>query len=121
MRDAIWVRFPNRRCTTNFKKERVTNIVSEHSILVDGIPHPELETTPLASDGEIESPESELLIEPISREIDDTPENSIAKLDNSSESSSGEKVQTTPLWRSARNKSPHPYCYLCDHETHGWG
>lgn len=121
MKDTVWVRPPNSRWTTNLKKERVTNIVSEHSVLVDGIPHPALETTPLASDGENESPESELLIEPISHEVDDSPENSIAKLDNCSESSSEENVQTIPLRGNVRNKSPHPYCYLCDHETHGWG
>ena len=36
--DIIWIKPPGSRCTTKFKHERVTGVVSHHSIEVNGVP-----------------------------------------------------------------------------------
>ncbi len=38
MVDAVWIKSPHRRCTTQFDRGTVTRIYSLHSVCVDGIP-----------------------------------------------------------------------------------
>ena len=38
-RDDVWVKRLHKQCTTQFKKGRMTNVYSPHSILVNGVPH----------------------------------------------------------------------------------
>ena len=103
--NPVWAKPPNSRYTSNFKKGRVTSVVSEQSVSANGTPHhvedlrSALEMTPLASDNERESPESELLIEPASLETNASPENLVT---DQSESSSEEEVQAILLRRSTR-------------------
>ena len=59
--DIVWVKPPNSRCTTSFQRGRITGIISEQAVLVDGTPRhvrdvrPALNTSPLASSGSGES------------------------------------------------------------------
>ena len=95
------------------------HVISEQSISVNGTPrhvkdlHPALGITPLVSDSEQESSESELLNELANPDTGGSLENPPT---DHSESSSEEEVQPIPLQRSTRNKRPCLYCYLCDHE-----
>ena len=128
-RDTVWVKPPNSRCTTRFRRGQITGIVSEQAVLVDGTPRhvrdtrPALNTNPLASNGNGESSNDELWIRPIPRVPDDPTANLDADADSSDGTSeiSDEEVQTIPLRRSARNKRPRPPCHMCDLETSGEG
>ena len=37
--DAVWTRPPNSRCDKQYDAGRVTHVVSEHTVEVDGVPH----------------------------------------------------------------------------------
>ena len=127
--DHVWVKSPNSRCTTSFKRGRVTGIISQHSVMVDGTPRhirdlrPALEATQSsASDDSNVSSESELLLEPGLSEPDDLPDDpttSQSTSDDSSDGSSVDEVVEVPLRRSTRNKRPPPPCNLCDLEIRG--
>ena len=125
--DTVWVKPPNSRCTTRFRRGKITGIVSEQAVLVDGTPchvrdiRPALNTNPLASSSSGESSNDELWIRPMPRVPDDPAANTDADTDSSdgTSESSDEEVQTIPLRRSARNKRPRPPCHMCDLETRG--
>ena len=125
--DTVWVKPPNSRCTTSFRRGWITGIISEQAMLVNGTPHhvrdvrPTLNTNPLASSGSGESSNNELWIWPMPREPDGPTANPDADADSSdaTSESSDEEVQTIPLRRSARNKRPCPPCHMCDLETRG--
>ena len=125
--DTIWVKPPNSRCTTRFRRGQIIGIVSEQAVLVDGTPRhvrdiwPALNMNPLASSGSGESSNDELWIRPMPRVPDDPTANPNADADSSdgTSESSDEEVQTIPLRRSARNKRPRPPCHMCDLETRG--
>ena len=118
--DPVWVKPPGSQCSSKFKKALVTDVISEKSISANETLHhvkdlrPALKTTPLVSDSEQESSESELFIELVTPDTGGSLENPPT---DHSKSSSEEEVQPVPLRRSTRNKRPRPHCYLCDHET----
>ena len=99
--DTVWVKPPNSRCTTSFRRGRITGIVSEQAVLVDGTPRhvrdvqPALNTNPFASSGSGESSNDELWIRPTPREPDGPTANPDADADSSdaTSKSSDEEVQ----------------------------
>ena len=125
--DTVWVKPPNSRCTTSFRRGQITGIVSEQAVLVDGTPchvrdiQPAINRNLLASSGSGESSNDELLIQPMPRVPDDPTANSDADADSSdgTSESSDEEVQTIPLRRSVCNKRPCLLCHMCDLETRG--
>ena len=122
--DTVWVKPPNSRCTTSFRRGQITGIVSEQAVLVDGTPRhvrdiqPARNMNPLASSGRGESSNDELWIRPVPDDPTANPDADANSSDATSESSD-EEVQTIPLRRSARNKRPRPPCHMCDLETRG--
>ena len=99
-------------CTTRFKRGRVTGVVSQQSVLIDGIPRhardldPALETGDSATDESDESSGDELLIN-----------SAIGPLENviTSDDSAAETVVQVPLRRNTWTKSPPPRI-MCDQE-----
>ena len=127
--DTVWVKPPNSRCTTSFRRGWIPGIVSEQAVLVDGTPRhvrdarPALNMYPLASSSNGESSNHKLWIQPTPREPDGptaNPDTDANSSDATSESSD-EEVQTIPLRRSARNKRTRPPWHMCDLETRGGG
>ena len=65
VRDAVWVKTPYGRCSTQFKKGTVIGVYSPHSILVNRVPrhirdiHPQQRSASLEDDDNDESSESE--------------------------------------------------------------
>ena len=98
--DTVWVKHPNSRCTTSFRRGRITGIVSEQAMLVDGTPYhvrdvqPALNTNPLASSDSGESSNDKLWIRPMPREPDGPTANPNTDADssNATSESSDEEV-----------------------------
>ena len=104
--DRVWVKPPDSRCTSKFKKGLLIDVISEQSVSVNGTQHhvkdlcPTLKTPPSVSDSKQESSESELLIELETPDVGRSPENPPT---DPSESSLEEEVQSVSLQRSTRN------------------
>ena len=110
--DLIWMKSPGSRCTIRFKRGRVTGVVSQQSVLVDGIPRhvrdlrPALEMGHSATDESDESSGDELLMDCTSC----LPKNVTT---NSSDDSEAETVVHVPFRRSTQIKRSSPHPALC--------
>ena len=108
--DPVLMKPPGSWCTTRFKCGRVTGMVSQQSVLVDGIPHhihdlhPALEIGHSVTDESDESSGDELLMDATSG----PPKNVTASLSDDSEVETG----TRPTLKACRPKG-YPLSALC--------
>ena len=102
------------------KKEHVTSIVNQHSVMVNRTQchakdlYPALKTTLPVSDNNDASSKSELMfvLHQYKAESDCWDEHCRRSCKNSSE----EKAKHVPLWRSVCNKRPYLPCSLCNNK-----
>ena len=144
--DPVWVKTPGYRCTSKFRRGRVSGVISQQSVLVDGTPRHIRDLRPAAEVYRMSSEESD---EPSSDElfadgIDDSspPESESSESDDAKiqdvddmelpaepdpepdpepepEPEPQPEPPIVPLRRSQRIKRPAPHCTLCDHEIRG--
>ena len=129
MGDPVWVRPPGNRCTTKFKRGRISGVISQQSVLVDGTPRhvrdlrPATEAHHATTEESDESSSDELLmngiIEPPPPESDGCGSPDDAESEPQPEPQLEPEIMNVPLRRSKRNKRPTPQCTLCDHEIRG--
>ena len=125
--DRVWMKTPNRRCTSPYARGRVTGGISSQNVLVNGMPRHVrdlrpvigLDTSEGGSDSELSTQSARVIT--ISEARCDPLEVNIAHVtdDTSADESFEEKV-VLPR-KSARHKRSTPICHLCDHEITGGG
>ena len=124
--DRVWMKTPNRRCTSPYARGRVTGVISSQNVLVNRMPRYVRDLCPVigldtlgGSDGELSTQSARVIT--INEARSDPLEVNAAHVtdDTSTDESFEEEVVLSR--RSARRKRSPPVCPLCDHEITGSG
>ena len=120
--DRVWMKTPNRCCTSPYTHGHVTVVISPQNVLVDGMPHHirdlhpviGLDTSESGSDSEFLTQSARMIT--INEVRGDPLEvNTMYATDNISADESSEEKMPLPR-RSTKGKRPAPGCHLFDHE-----